>query len=90
MYDYYTAENIKVHEVYDLYFSDHEVNPDSNFYHYNIDTSAKSGRYMITKSRKDSGFWCYEMNGFFKDKHLNLSVSDTWAKYRTFRFRKVQ
>ncbi len=90
MDDYYTAENIKVHEVYDVYFFDQEMNPDSNFYHYNIDTSAKSGRYMIAKSRKDSGFWCYEINGFFKDKHLNLSVSDTWSKYRTFRFRKVQ
>jgi hypothetical protein len=87
--DYYIAKNIKSHEVFKVYFADRMLDQDSDFYSIHIDTAAKNGLYMITASLNDSSFWCYEVNGFYYDKYLTFSVTDTWAKRRESVFRKV-
>lgn len=79
------------HEHYRLYFSDTLIAGEIfDFSQVNMDTTATKGNFLIKVDVADGTFWCYKMDGFYRDSANNtiLSISDTWVNKRPSLFRK--
>ena len=88
-YTEFYADADSTHENFRIYFSDTLVNADLSFSSIQIDTTATTGKYLITKYASDDSFWCYKFNGFHYDiTGIVFSISDTWAKRRATAFKK--
>lgn len=76
-----------------IYFSDtiidrwHEL----SFNEVNIDTSRKTGEYMVLVSQIDSSISCYKFEPvYYNNKDTFFSITDVWNKRKTLNFRKKQ
>ena len=57
------------------------------------DSSKTSGEYLILASKNSRAFWCYKIEGFWKNEYeKRLSIIDTWAKRRKdiFKIRPIK
>lgn len=75
-----------------IYFSDTIVNRRHEylFNQIQIDTTKKTGSYLILVYPSDSTVDCYKFGGFNYDLiDTTFSITDVWDKHRTLNFKKV-